>query len=455
MRAGRVIMRSGVLGMVVVLGLGCGEGGAGPADTDAGLRLFFDSGRTDAGRLQDGGEDMPDAAAPMDARGPSDGAGDAPCICPARACAAALGCGGGGTCAFAMEPDGSECADGVCLDGRCRAPGCGNGWRESGEVCDDGTPGDGPCSDACEPVGFDRPGELVLLAAGHDEVLAVFLEPGTPGRLVAERFADSGRSRGRAALDAAIWPGVRPRPAAAQLETGSWMVTWRGSGEHARAPVRLAALDGPAPRNLGTSPDSTEDVALVATGDTAQRWVVRSDGRLRREHIDDAGRIVDVVNLLDGAKEVAAAAPDAWAAVVGGEIFLGGALCSDCSPGCAECARQGPGRDVAVGPGRAAWTTTERDVRGDIAGYEGGLYALAATDDAERDVRLASGATAHTVVQGGATRVQFSFSGGPSVAWHDASSGQVAAGRAGVWFGAARRDGTTQLAVRFDVPVSE
>src|SRR5207253_2707009 len=94
-----------------------------------------------------------------------------------------------GACVETLDPDGASCddADSLRVAGACVAPGCGNGFREIGEGCDDGNllAGDA-CSPACEPTVFavsaragesDRPGgpRRAVGVDSHGGVLVVWL----------------------------------------------------------------------------------------------------------------------------------------------------------------------------------------------------------------------------------------------------------------------------------------
>lgn len=91
--------------------------------------------------------------------------------CEAVDVCAVLECGSDYTCALASDQsgtDGIECelggASGICADGECAIPVCGNGIVEPGEHCDDGNTdaGDG-CSARCRLELFMNLGEFKLV----------------------------------------------------------------------------------------------------------------------------------------------------------------------------------------------------------------------------------------------------------------------------------------------------
>ena len=188
---------------LVLLGMACGlsrnrtEEDAGVADAswvsldasdgsaDVGADAFLDDADApDAPELDDAGPDAPDASVEVC---------DEPCVatseCELAACT-------DGECVVDVAPAGTECGElvmgtpsGVCIDGACRARGCGDGFVEPGptdadptapprESCDDGNFSDDDlCSSACES-------KLLELEVAAEGVRRSQIDMGRPNRMV-------------------------------------------------------------------------------------------------------------------------------------------------------------------------------------------------------------------------------------------------------------------------------
>lgn len=242
----RVVVRGCAIVFCACTAVGCTCGApATAADQDC-AAAPLDAAAADAPQPHDSASDVP-------------GAEDVPDAPPELPDAPVFDCGscapGGpceelrceGACRYMPVPDGLGCGDGVCVEGTCAPRGCGDGWRERGDLvaregCDDRntTSGDG-CSALCEPevrvVGSNPSGREWTTTGGGtsalDELgnLLVVWARERPGgedatAIVARRFDRFG-----AAIDPepfrleTVLSGDRPEPVALGLASG-WVVAW-------------------------------------------------------------------------------------------------------------------------------------------------------------------------------------------------------------------------------------
>ncbi len=150
-----------------------------------------------------------------------------------------------GSCEYEPLADGTNClsAGFVCVDAACVAPGCGNGWREADEACDDGNLLDGDGCDAmCVPevVTVDErmsgiQAVVGAAASGMDDagnllVAWVVDRPGggpTGNRvLLARRFDRRGRALDEVPVELDAGPSTNPPLAAVVPLRRGWALAW-------------------------------------------------------------------------------------------------------------------------------------------------------------------------------------------------------------------------------------
>ncbi|MEM9194911.1 MAG: hypothetical protein AAGF12_37375, partial [Myxococcota bacterium] len=295
----RVAEMAAACGMLLV---GCGS--PLPASPDAAAPPG-EAGMPEAGMPEAGSPDasVVDAAVVPDAT--PDAAEDG-CVCPPPSPCHVLeegaSCEGGDFCGEVPVADGTACdagpgmelGDALCVLGVCTMPGCGNGYREADELCDDGNLVDGDaCSSTCLP-------ETLAVVSTPDEVA---LQPGQGGGVVGEDGLGrllfvwterpfSGRSVVRAQradrggvlvgmpMDVATDLAADPHPQVVGLATtpsgmgGGFVVAWEAT--RAGAPTvrhRQVAADG----TLGAVQTSADTVP-TATGYRRPAVARLSDG---------------------------------------------------------------------------------------------------------------------------------------------------------------------------------
>ncbi len=229
------VMRATALWCVVALG-GC------DLDASSSLMGVDDSGPDDAYQmpLPDGsiGEMMPDANVP-DAPAEIDAAFDCETCAPPDPCEV-LVCEG--SCDYEPAVDGTFCMEGdfVCVDAACVERGCGNGWRDPGESCDDGNVVDGDGCDAmCSPEVitldeglFGMQAVVGAAAAGMDDagnLLVAWVrevDPGTELELVAQRFDRRLRAVDEVPVRLDLAPSTNAPVAAVVPLSRGWALAW-------------------------------------------------------------------------------------------------------------------------------------------------------------------------------------------------------------------------------------
>lgn len=228
--------------MLVIIGVvGC------PPDD-----LLFDVGDVDTivdGAVEDSpGMSRADAAvmdSPFDAALMLDSSAEIDAAFDCGACVAAAPCEVlvcQSACDYEPMADGTGCMSGgfVCVDAECVAPGCGNGWRDLGEGCDDGNVMDGDgCDVTCAPEVITLDERLFGIqaivgaaAAGMDDegnLLVAWvreLGPGAGLALMAQRFDRRLRAVDEVPVQLEVGPLANsPLAAVVPLRRG-WALAW-------------------------------------------------------------------------------------------------------------------------------------------------------------------------------------------------------------------------------------
>lgn len=360
---------------------------------------FADDASMDVFDVADAGIDsfVPDAGsdAAFDAGFDSGFDAGPPCICEERPCS--VGSCEGARCVYTPLPTGVACGEAsVCAQGECLVRfGCGDGFRERGEMregCDDGNnvAGDG-CSATCEPeaVAFAASSSPVAATDRWGWTLFVWSQPVDSGWTVWMQRAHRRRGFAEPELLTELAGGIDPAPAVTPLREGWAVVHHESDLDAGDLAFSIVDHDGLWTRETRRAPGRQHQTALATTprGFIAA-WQNEETGALEAQRFDEDARAAGpLLSLGDGSSPSLAASGATWLIVheQGGELRA--RLVNEDALNAPYAL--GDGFSPAVVRSDEGWSvahaTRERDPRGDVV-----LVSLSESGEPLEGVTIAS-----------------------------------------------------------------